>query len=381
FDAAGRQTASIDALGYVTEYRYDAIGNRIASARYDTPIAIGSSPAQALELRKSLSNSITQQITYHIYDVAGREIGTIDPAGYLAEYRYDALGKRTSSIRHDKAITQAGVISINIQNDKDRFTVAPRGAPADQAIWNGNQIQLKTGVDTKTASPAANLDRKLSVDANHSVKIYREFTLGTHEGRTVTFGADNGEAWRSDSWVMLLAQVGDDGSVSIEDYRGKQASWTVLGKAREKATYIVEQEITADRSTIYFYEKGSSRDSSSTYRYTQTVNYQGAYPFVSQYTRNIKDTTQASTTTITQWTVEQTVTYRSGAVLTSADLQALMKSAQAAAQTSTPQQVRHVYDTANRLRFQIASDNTVTENRYDSFGNILQQIRYAKPVV
>ncbi|MBB5020591.1 YD repeat-containing protein, partial [Chitinivorax tropicus] len=31
FDAAGRQTASVDALGYVTEYRYDAIGNRIAS--------------------------------------------------------------------------------------------------------------------------------------------------------------------------------------------------------------------------------------------------------------------------------------------------------------------------------------------------------------
>ncbi|MDF0607278.1 RHS repeat protein, partial [Neisseriaceae bacterium TC5R-5] len=85
YDAAGRLTLSRNAAGYATEYRYDAAGNVMSSHRY----------ASASQTQAGANDRIDRTV----YDSAGRAIYSVDAAGYVTEKRYDALGQVIESRR------------------------------------------------------------------------------------------------------------------------------------------------------------------------------------------------------------------------------------------------------------------------------------------
>lgn len=85
YDAAGRDTARIDELGRRTETVYDRVGRRIATILPDaTPLNPNDNPR-----------------TQTVYDEAGRVVAEIDARGNRTAFGYDAGGQRTVTILPD----------------------------------------------------------------------------------------------------------------------------------------------------------------------------------------------------------------------------------------------------------------------------------------
>jgi YD repeat-containing protein len=98
YDNDNRLRFTIDALGYVTEQRYDANGNVVRSVAYSAPVNIAGIPA-AMELAAILavpSYSNLPDIRYvdYVYDAANRLRYTVDSDFHVSEYTYDASGNQ-----------------------------------------------------------------------------------------------------------------------------------------------------------------------------------------------------------------------------------------------------------------------------------------------
>lgn len=95
YDAAGRQRYSIDALGQVTETRYDNAGRVTDSLRYDKPIPVKPPYTEAAVAAALASAGAQARTTHSVYDAAGQLLSVTDAAGRTESYGYDAVGNRT----------------------------------------------------------------------------------------------------------------------------------------------------------------------------------------------------------------------------------------------------------------------------------------------
>ncbi|QHI97338.1 hypothetical protein GT347_04690 [Xylophilus rhododendri] len=89
YDAAGRLAWTVDGLGGVTQYRYDANGNVLSQREYAQPLGDGQSPT---EVRPSAAD----RLTLHAYDAANRLVVTVDAAGDVTRNTYDNNGNLSS---------------------------------------------------------------------------------------------------------------------------------------------------------------------------------------------------------------------------------------------------------------------------------------------
>jgi YD repeat-containing protein len=94
YSADGLLTGTFDADGYWTVNRYDAAGQLIETTRRALSGFDKFGVSNAADLH-----------TYYLHDGKGQLTGVIDPAGYLTEYRYDAVGNTTSETRYANAVT------------------------------------------------------------------------------------------------------------------------------------------------------------------------------------------------------------------------------------------------------------------------------------
>lgn len=117
YDLADRPVMQVDALGNVTETVYDALGNAIGVTAYAAPVSMGTlkelGPApDAAKIRALLKpDAQKDRTTRFVYDGDGRVRFTVDPAGYITENRYDALGRVTMNLAYPiaKPLTDAGL--------------------------------------------------------------------------------------------------------------------------------------------------------------------------------------------------------------------------------------------------------------------------------
>ncbi|XVN20318.1 hypothetical protein QZH46_10790 [Pseudomonas corrugata] len=142
YDEVGRVRAQVDGVGAVTEYSYNAAGQRVQEKRYATLIdtstwyngtavvgdlnpvtnsadrlttlsyddagrlstrtdAIGTLTAFTYDGQGRLIQQQTgDRTTRFFYDASGHQSGQLDAEGYLRENRYDATGRLTQSIRY-----------------------------------------------------------------------------------------------------------------------------------------------------------------------------------------------------------------------------------------------------------------------------------------
>ena len=103
YDRLGRQTASVDALGYVTERAYDAAGNLVSNTEFSTRAEAGSWSATAYARP---TRHTDDRVTTYTYDQANRKTsetrvaarlneGTGGTADLVTRYGYDAVGNLT----------------------------------------------------------------------------------------------------------------------------------------------------------------------------------------------------------------------------------------------------------------------------------------------
>ncbi|MBN3816361.1 LysM peptidoglycan-binding domain-containing protein [Paraburkholderia sp. Se-20369] len=97
YDVNGRVRYTFDALGALTEFRYDGNGNAVFSARHGkvlgalSPLTDAAITDRLRRLRVNDSQSASR-VTRTVYDAANRAVFVIDPLGYVTQRRYDANG-------------------------------------------------------------------------------------------------------------------------------------------------------------------------------------------------------------------------------------------------------------------------------------------------
>lgn len=112
YNAAGLAVYQIDSLNFVIEFKYDALGRVTQTTRYHNAVSVGQTPSLT-DVASTLRSHPQDQISRSFYDTAGRRIYALDALSTLTSFSYDALGQaigeRRFYVRYTGAMTLAGV--------------------------------------------------------------------------------------------------------------------------------------------------------------------------------------------------------------------------------------------------------------------------------
>ena len=95
YDAAGRLSYTVDPTGSVTHTVYDKFGNAVESIVFATRIAAPSAsgtPPTAAQLAQAVQASSSDRVTWAVYDTAGHQLYAVDAAGDVTATVYDKDG-------------------------------------------------------------------------------------------------------------------------------------------------------------------------------------------------------------------------------------------------------------------------------------------------
>ncbi|MBT9458004.1 MAG: LysM peptidoglycan-binding domain-containing protein [Burkholderiaceae bacterium] len=109
YDAAGRLFRTVDALGYVTETRYDGASRVLSTIRYANAAQMTrfrANPVVANAVPLGL-NPLADRVTRNIYDADGLLRGSLDGEGFLVEYLYDSAGRLVKKLAYETSVDAA----------------------------------------------------------------------------------------------------------------------------------------------------------------------------------------------------------------------------------------------------------------------------------
>src|SRR6185369_11109894 len=100
YDAAGRVAKQIDAMGYVTETRYDGASRVVEVVRYAKPVTASAITAGTLptDAAATPTTDALDRHTRTFYDNDGNVAATLDAEGYLTEFARDAAGRLVHTV-------------------------------------------------------------------------------------------------------------------------------------------------------------------------------------------------------------------------------------------------------------------------------------------
>lgn len=113
YDAAGRQVASIDSTGALTESIYNDANQLIKTVRYATRVKVDSlTDASGLPTNVTLGAlrpalTADDRNTWNFYDAAGRLYDQVDAEGYVTRRIYDGASQLVQTIRFATAVNAA----------------------------------------------------------------------------------------------------------------------------------------------------------------------------------------------------------------------------------------------------------------------------------
>ncbi|KVT75692.1 hypothetical protein WT25_02040 [Burkholderia territorii] len=172
YDQDGLLRGELDPQGYLTEYRYNAAGERIETVRYATPVdeslRVPAFASSTLKLADLIPAASAQDASSRfVYDSRGLLSAEIDGEGYVTRYRYDAQGNVVERVRGQRiapgAMSQPQQVPVSIRATGKVGSVLE--------IWLDG---AKAGTVTLTSSDAT--DYTLSVPntvplASHTVEF------------------------------------------------------------------------------------------------------------------------------------------------------------------------------------------------------------------
>ncbi|QNA82920.1 LysM peptidoglycan-binding domain-containing protein [Sphingomonas sp. So64.6b] len=96
YDRKGQLAYSVDALGYVTGYKYDKLGNVLSQSRFESAYTVTDTSTVAA-IDTLIGTPATAHVTQFTYDSAGRLETTTDPEGFVTKLVLDQIGQIVSS--------------------------------------------------------------------------------------------------------------------------------------------------------------------------------------------------------------------------------------------------------------------------------------------
>ncbi|WP_159675017.1 hypothetical protein, partial [Andreprevotia sp. IGB-42] len=112
YDALDRLVYSVDAERYVTAHRYER-GNLASSTQYEQRITLPATINAASLAVATVATTGKDRTSYFTYDGASRQNATVDAEGYLTEYQFDQLGQRTATFRYAAKALASGFSPVN----------------------------------------------------------------------------------------------------------------------------------------------------------------------------------------------------------------------------------------------------------------------------
>jgi YD repeat-containing protein len=361
YDLRGRARYTIDGLGGVLAYVYDAVGNVASKTEFATPYT-GAATLTALDGFATGSAGSQDRTTRMWYDAANRLRFTLDAEGYLREKRYDDVGRVTADILYAaKPATIASSATLaNVQSaaagaadasDDQRTatiydaagratSVADASGAADTYEYDavGNRISF-TNKAGATWTYVYDKNRRLLEEHSPQVEIVTVDTIGHWNNNGYGYGGYGG-GYNTD-----LTSSTSTGSLIT------RMTYDALGNVTQRTEAYGRSN---ERSTLYFYDELG--------RQTGVI-----HPAVGHF----EDDFWASYGgTLFREQVEQ---IEGDSSFT--DYDALGNAVRN--QDERNGFTQRIYDVLGRVRYVIDAEQYVTEYRYDTFGNQIEMIRYA----
>nr|WP_256378330.1 polymorphic toxin type 22 domain-containing protein [Niveibacterium sp. COAC-50] len=325
------------------------------------------------EWKPRVAQSTADEIKSAAYDAAGRKIADVDAAGYLTEYKFDQLGRVTSSTRYTNPLPIGDQRTLQDFNANTAgFSLSGNSGPDANAAWIGGRVQLQAGPYTQVGWPLIDNPQVYAVDANHAVAYRREVTLTGSAGRSLCVAVHNNGPWGAAGWVLTAVNFGSDGKVNLQKTEAGNSTVTTLGAVKDNTTYVIEQEIRNGVATTYVYEKGTERSSGYSGTFTNAL-WTAAKAYANT---SVGPGATTNNSYIDNWTT----TYgdpAQRAYLSASSLNDLRALASVQGRDAT---TRFGYDAAGRLTGQIDAEGYFTEYTYNATGDRIGERRYANKV-
>ncbi|KQM23101.1 hypothetical protein ASE73_02440 [Sphingomonas sp. Leaf24] len=357
-DDRGNLTFAIDAAGSVTGYGYDGSGNVVKTTRFVTSYATTTLPTHETMAAWATSTGGhgDTRITRSYYAARGELRFTIDPVGYVSRYDYDAGGRVVAVVRFDTAMASA----------TDATTIA------NVAAWQtGTSVVTTTSYDAAgrvfETTDAAGTVTRYTYNVNGTVQSTTE-AYGTVDqvrtqlgydaaGRVVTRIADadglqSTTRYTYDGFGNLLTQVAPDGTGTTSftyDREGRMLTRTdALGQVQSYDYDPFGQQVRIVD------ERGGA-----TYRYYDAAGRVVAVRDAEHYV------TETSYTAFDQIATVTRRKQRAGNAAAIGTLPIVAADAKDAV-------VQFVYDKLGRVVRTIDAEGFSENNRYNSFGEVVQ---------
>lgn len=211
YDQSGRVVYSINALGEVSSYAYNAFGDLLNERRHSKRLASLNGVAGGLQknmsaqlvsaIAETLDPDADRSLAYG-YDRAGRRVKMLDGIGSLSEYGYSVFNELTSTAR---AAAEGGSSQLVTLNEYDRRGLLSSVIEEDEM---GNSLRLRSGTFRDAFGRVIE-----AFDSNFQLRTYTydrmgrqvyasepgAFMLGTSTsydafGRTLTIAEPNGQS-------------------------------------------------------------------------------------------------------------------------------------------------------------------------------------------
>lgn len=156
YDEAGRVAAQIDAEGAVTEYRYDrrdqlvqtiAYANKLTAAQLSS---LAGNPAQGVAAMLPVPSPAQDRVTRRLYNALGQLAKTIDAAGAVTQLTYDGLGRQTGSVQYATVLSStqlaalAGLGTEIDPGDANATVTASTDDRRTRQIWSDDGLLVAT---------------------------------------------------------------------------------------------------------------------------------------------------------------------------------------------------------------------------------------------
>ena len=215
YDHGGNRIASLDAAGFLIEYRYDAAGQRTETIGYATRLAdAGLHTNGTLEaIRLAIGTVAGDRRAYTYYNARGQTAVAIDADGYLTVWAYDTAGNRNYEARYTNPVTltESSTLASLIQ-----VASGPHDRVTTTVYTARNQVETVT-VKTVSGAPGTGTVTDYEYDAVGNL-IRTTRALNTAEARTT-------EA-RYDVQANLIGELTGEGSAALAQL------WTAIPRKR-----------------------------------------------------------------------------------------------------------------------------------------------------
>ncbi|MGQ5522076.1 LysM peptidoglycan-binding domain-containing protein, partial [Chitinimonas sp. PSY-7] len=433
FDDAGREAYTVDATGIVTQHRFDALGNKVATTRFAT-VFTATAPYTCAVLdgwAATVAKPTQDQQTRYVYDALNREQYRVDSQRAVTETRYDAAGRITYVIRYStpldvaaladplNATGLAAALKANLLQDqhvrygydaagRQRYVIDGLGFVTEKqydAVGNVNGQRTYHGaIDLAKWDASGTL--ALVKDDTHDVRKY-QFVDDANRPLFDVDGAGYVTRYGYDAAGRLNSKVVYGQALTFTGEPTLQAVLAGLPAQTDSAVDAIEQYAYDSAGRIQFVVDGAGRVSQRCYdgagRQTRTIQY--ATPYVAA-TGFAPYATLGSNDRVTE-----TVYDRLGRAVFLIDAEGKVTEQRYNAldqkthtvhyadrvtldrtRDTTPsvlqvrfqevgegdRQVRHYYDAAGRLCFTVNDAGQVSSFSYDSMGRLLRGIQFAK---